>query len=541
MAPENAYVRVSVLGIGNSASTAMCEGIARVGNGTCMLVGEDETTFTGKIARMLRAAKTPPIAELSIDWGHSVAAKESNEKVPTSPACDDFEIVEEVSEKTKKTLNIFDEGIKDPLESNTTPPPPPPEVVLPPVSPVQQTPFHIQNLFPNIRLSAYAILQGKTIPKNVILRGSIADGAEIELRIPVVLSQLEDAPDLEDGKHALAKTLTNPDDKYLLARTVKASVVRLGKTYSIASSRTSFVAVDDSQPQLRVQYAPCRLEMGLQAQAHLMSSPTRAPIDLSGSSTGGSFGFGSLGLGSAVFGLMSGTMSAVGKSVWSGAAAPSPGSPINAGNNNPRVTSRARRRSRRPPGRGSAEAEVDNALIYDAAVDLGIDCRALDDTLRSAQGAAISELRSQAQAETMSPRGGNPLRAALVSNPYPGGTSVDLLSAPAPVVVSSDPLESLARIQFFDGGFSLEVLSVIKLTTDIEAVRSGLPAGATDEIVATVLAMAFLSTKLGATMERDPWEPIYEKAQQYVAVALQKIGVARTAEALEAAVTQFLA
>jgi uncharacterized protein with von Willebrand factor type A (vWA) domain len=33
-APKNAHLRVSVLGIGKSVSTAMCEGMARVGNGT---------------------------------------------------------------------------------------------------------------------------------------------------------------------------------------------------------------------------------------------------------------------------------------------------------------------------------------------------------------------------------------------------------------------------------------------------------------------------------------------------------------------------
>ncbi|KAF8905712.1 von Willebrand factor type A domain-containing protein [Mucidula mucida] len=46
--------RVFCLGIGNSASTAMCEGIARVGNGACMMVGEQESTMTGKIARLVR-------------------------------------------------------------------------------------------------------------------------------------------------------------------------------------------------------------------------------------------------------------------------------------------------------------------------------------------------------------------------------------------------------------------------------------------------------------------------------------------------------
>ncbi|KAJ7147292.1 von Willebrand factor type A domain-containing protein, partial [Mycena filopes] len=256
-APQNAYLRVSVLGIGNSASTAMCEGMARVGNGTCMMVGEEETSFTGKIARMLKAAKTPPISNISVNWGRPAVA----EKVAVQQDDDEFEIVEDASEKKKKKLNIFDDSAEDDMKIDSTPAPPPPAVVLAPPPPVQQAPFKVQNLFPNIRLNVYAILQGKSIPKTVTIRGSTVDGAEIELPITVVLSHLQNAPgappaihalaarkiiqDLEDGQHALAQTLANPDDTDLLARTVKASIVRLGKTYAIASKHTSFVAVDE--------------------------------------------------------------------------------------------------------------------------------------------------------------------------------------------------------------------------------------------------------------------------------------------------------
>jgi hypothetical protein len=113
-APKGAYLRVSVLGIGNSASTAMCEGMARVGNGTCMMVGEEETTFTGKIARMLKAAKTPPISNISVDWGRPATKEQSKGKgkEPAPPDYDDdFEMVEPVNKK-KKPLNIFDESVR---------------------------------------------------------------------------------------------------------------------------------------------------------------------------------------------------------------------------------------------------------------------------------------------------------------------------------------------------------------------------------------------------------------------------------------------
>ncbi|KAJ7735611.1 vault protein inter-alpha-trypsin domain-containing protein [Mycena maculata] len=251
-APDGAPLRVSVLGIGDAVSTAMCEGIARVGNGTCMFVGEQETGFTGKIARLLKAARAPVISNISVDWGRPQAAAES-----VKPD-DDFEMVEELETPAprKTTLNVFDETV-DPTHIDETDVPAPPPVVLPPTPVVQQSPFKIRNPFPGTRLNVYAILKGQSIPPTVILRGSTADGAEIALLVPVTLSRLQNDPsappavhalaarkiiqDLEDGQHALVE-----HDADLLARTVKARIIKLGTMYAIASAHTSVVAVDES-------------------------------------------------------------------------------------------------------------------------------------------------------------------------------------------------------------------------------------------------------------------------------------------------------
>jgi hypothetical protein len=102
---------VSVLGIGDAVSTAMCEGIARVGHGVCMLIGEQETSFTGKIARLLKASKMPVISNISVDWWRPAA------EVVTAPESeDDFEMVEEAR---RKTINIFDPSV-DPTGSDET-------------------------------------------------------------------------------------------------------------------------------------------------------------------------------------------------------------------------------------------------------------------------------------------------------------------------------------------------------------------------------------------------------------------------------------
>ncbi|KAF7345097.1 hypothetical protein MVEN_01673400 [Mycena venus] len=264
-APAQAYLRVFVLGIGNSASTAMCEGIARVGNGTCTMVRDHETSFTGKIARLLKAACTPVITNIAVDWG--VATEVS----ATDGEDDAFVVVSEDEgngnvtrllkgkAKDKTIINIFDEAV-DPLHIDTYPIPPPSEVVLPSFPQVEQSPFKIQTLSPGNRLNVYAILQGRVLPKTMALTGLTEDGSEFRLSVPVTLSNLPNTPDsppaihalaarkiiqdLEDGRHAL--TISNPDDTDLLARTVKASIERLAKTHSVSSSQTSFVAVHES-------------------------------------------------------------------------------------------------------------------------------------------------------------------------------------------------------------------------------------------------------------------------------------------------------
>jgi hypothetical protein len=97
----------------------------------------------------------------------------------------------------------------------------------------------------------------------VALTGLAEDGSELKLSVPVTLSHLPNVPDsppaihalaarkiiqdIEDGQHAI--TTSVPGDADLLARTVKASIVRLAKTYSISSSQTSFVAVDEAGTQ----------------------------------------------------------------------------------------------------------------------------------------------------------------------------------------------------------------------------------------------------------------------------------------------------
>ncbi|KAJ7737920.1 hypothetical protein DFH07DRAFT_966336 [Mycena maculata] len=197
-ATTQAYLRVSVLGIGKSVSTAMCEGIVH------------ETTFTGKIARMLKAARMPLISDIRVDWGVPIVDGVDKDDSFVMIARDENgngsgnqKGKEKEKENKKTTLNIFDDTV-DPIQVNTEPAPQPPDVVLTPLAQVQQTPSKIRTFSTGNRLNVFAILQGKTVPETVTLTRLTEDGSEIRLPVPVTLSNLPNTPESPPAIHALS-------------------------------------------------------------------------------------------------------------------------------------------------------------------------------------------------------------------------------------------------------------------------------------------------------------------------------------------------
>ncbi|KAJ7682902.1 von Willebrand factor type A domain-containing protein [Mycena rosella] len=456
-APTQAYLRVSVLGIGNSVSTAMCEGIARVGNGTCMMVGQQETTFTGKIARMLKAARTPMISDISVDWGVPVfeVAKPPDgiDEEDTFVMVSDEEngsVKGKGKQKEKATLNIFDKDV-DPMQVDPEPVPAPPEVVLSPAPPVQQSPFKVQTLSPGIRLNVYAILQGKTVPKT-----SDAPPAIHALAARAIIQ------DLEDGRHAIAI-----DDVDLLSCTARASIVRLGKEYSISSSQTSFVAVNES-----AQSTTSVRRSGRLRQPDVIAIPIIVMARTSG--RGGRGGRGT-------------------RVVGGGKA--------------------ARKQLATSAARKTANAALSQPSIPAAA---------------AAPTAARARKKRKVEVEKF-------FDFAGVSD----DDDDDESSGPAAALM--DPLEALARVQSFDGCFSLAVLPIVQLNMDVVEARTALLEGVSDEVFATILAMAFLSTKLGPDVERESWEAMYDKARVFVEGALQLLGTSVDVGELEAKAIVLLA
>ncbi|GJE91690.1 hypothetical protein PsYK624_078400 [Phanerochaete sordida] len=201
-ASPGAPLRVFTLGIGDMTSTATCEGIARAGDGICLMATTSDS-IVGKCSKLVRASKTYILRNISIDWG-----------VRTDPAQASAEGTTE-----QKTL--------------------------------LQAPAEVAAIYPGNRFVVFALIEDEayTSPKEVVIRAQRDGQGEVlafsvpvqtaevpadHLRPPLIptLAARRAIMDLEDR----ARPECPPD--------VKEAVIRLGTAYQLASRFTSFVAVD---------------------------------------------------------------------------------------------------------------------------------------------------------------------------------------------------------------------------------------------------------------------------------------------------------
>ncbi|KAJ6604133.1 hypothetical protein DFH09DRAFT_1353967 [Mycena vulgaris] len=253
-------LRVFCLGIGDGVSSAMCEGIARAGNGVCLFAVHTESIL-GKCANLFRAGRTPFVENVTIDWG----------------------IPDENFSLRSPTVNF-----STPSSSHN--------VRLRPAPVVQQSPAFIKDIHAGRRLNVYAILtlRKTMVPKEVTLRGQLDGGGEsFELTVPIRGIQLTDSEPglplvhtiaawrlIQDHQERTAPLALAVDDTSE-ADIRKASIIRLGERYQVASRHTSFVAVDsgtNSRPRARRARTPSPRRSSRGSDTGRVSSGPSSPI-----------------------------------------------------------------------------------------------------------------------------------------------------------------------------------------------------------------------------------------------------------------------
>ncbi|PKC76294.1 hypothetical protein RhiirA1_528033 [Rhizophagus irregularis] len=230
---KNDDLRLFSLGIGDSVSHNLVESVARAGKGYAQFVTNDER-MDKKVIGMLKNALNPPIKDYNITW------TEVN-------LLDERELDMTPIEVDKPTISFMS-------DDNIEPPPPPPSDIFTDIK-VQQAPYIIPPIYSGVRFIVYCILEKNIEPwKAITLKATSQDGP-MKLDIPLDPVTLQGSKihrlaarkliqDLNDKKSFIHKHPKNAN-KHIPDSLVKEHIVKLAKTFNLASKYTSFIAIDE--------------------------------------------------------------------------------------------------------------------------------------------------------------------------------------------------------------------------------------------------------------------------------------------------------
>jgi len=267
-------VRVFPLGIGNSVSSSLIEGVARAGNGFAQTVIEGEKQDS-KIIKMLKGALMPETSAYTMEiLYHQDKDDEDYELVERVTDSLRIMMVDEETAPDGQSRNALAEsaliisGEDNPdtpmIDTNTEGPESCPKIEPPKLL---QAPTRIPPLYPNSRTTVYILLSPSAshkTPKSVILRNN-SDDAPFEVAIPVEaipqpgktihsLAAKRAILELEEGRGWLTQArdaqshLLRDKDPTSFSKMVEAEAIRLGIQHQIAGKWTSFVAVQENTP-----------------------------------------------------------------------------------------------------------------------------------------------------------------------------------------------------------------------------------------------------------------------------------------------------
>lgn len=492
---NDAGARVFTLGVGRHVSHTLVEGVARAGNGFAQFVTQGEETDR-KVVRMLKGALYPHLKDQAMEINYSGDADQEDDD-------DGFELVEKVDcgiiieesvppqsseqitvdgKSEDEVISLYDisadldgpikPGNVDSLPAITTPK-------------IIQAPSTLPSLFPFNRTTLYLLLGADAPQKkisSITFRATSPQGP-LELTINVAatesrgtklhhLAARKAIQDLEEGRGWLQTAkidgvLLKDSHKTRFDEFVEREAVRLGELYQVAGKWTSFVAVDDQNRKAaevdRVDKNDGTTKVGagnpfsqpVLRRAHRMSSLDTGPR----------------------------------------ASAP-----------------------RRAPCMKSMPTQ---GMAMQSMGSSGPDML-VESSAGLASHAPSSGTLALGQHSSASKKIGAPLKkrkmaGASMSFASFGGNSNNNVSpagmpTPPPPTGKRDPLHDLIGLQTFGGAWEWndEVFEIIgkEVTFDAEAFAS-------EQLMATALAVAFLESKLAAS--KDVWEMVVAKAKSWMA------------------------
>ncbi|KAB5559754.1 von Willebrand factor type A domain-containing protein [Coniochaeta sp. 2T2.1] len=548
-------IRLFTLGIGDSVSHALIEGLARAGNGFSQAVLDNEK-MNSKVLRMLKAALTPHVKDYTLEVKYEPKPNKTDDEDA------DFEIIEKVmdaltvdvavpasEDKSKslkslpsKTISLFD-PTADPdvemLDSTKDATAGGKYSAVPPVSEPRllQAPFIIPALYPFNRTSVYLLLSPDTTqqtPKSIVLRGTSAYGP-LELEIPVTilpekaetihqLAARKAIRELEDGRGWIFHAKDTGDGTLLKAKypgrfpdMVEREAVRLGVKFQVGGKWCSFVAVDEKDVMSSVTETERRQPSLGSDNSH---SPRVSDVRAWGSRSYGGRGSMPGGFQSRNYKPMPTSQPfAMGGSsemrmLTLGAPSPAPMMGV-------------------PAASSTCSSNSFKSLSHSSREDSSSPGVPGGPRLNVFGSKAAPR---QASCEESSPRTRGLMSrdpsARMESRNYRGSSSLDTedcLSEPA--AAPTDVLETIVALQTFDGYWKWtdQLFSRLSLDGDLPKLQAqmssnnditalGADLDAPSDKLATAIVLAFLETKMKE--RKDEWEMLAEKAYRWLDTTL---------------------
>ncbi|RGB40839.1 von Willebrand factor type A domain-containing protein [Rhizophagus diaphanus] len=223
-------LRLFSLGIGDSVSHNLVESVARAGKGYAQFVTNDER-MDKKVIGMLKNALKPPVKDYNITWT-DVDLSESKEKKELQAEVD------------KSATSFTNDNTESPSQS---------DIFID--TKVQQAPYIIPPIYPGVRFIVYCILEKNIEPRKIITLTATSQDGPMKLDVPLDPVTLQGSKihrlaarkliqDLNYEKSFIHKHPKNVDT-HIPDSLVKEHIVKLGKTYNLASKYTSFIAIDE--------------------------------------------------------------------------------------------------------------------------------------------------------------------------------------------------------------------------------------------------------------------------------------------------------